>query len=496
MLDELVIPEMERLVGDAQVIGVIDFLYGDGGKGKIAAWLALLADLYCRGTGGANAGHTFFLNNRKIIQHLLPVGIAYDNLGKTTVLGSGMAIDPHELCSELEQLVAIGGSHNGLRIDEDAAVVMPWHIAIDRARNKSQVNGGIGSTGRGIGPCYEDKTGRRGINMRDILSPDVLTDKLRKLREIYPEFAQEMTDEKVVETLRPAAEMLRDYITNTATIVHRSIRAGKKVILEGAQGTLLSVQHGVHPYVTSSDCSINGTAAGVGISAGAVDLVLGIVKFPFMTRVGAGPFPTEFGGRDSEEYCAAENNGSPLNGRVQELDRYGIKYDPANPSEYDRKDPKIIELMNSSDPLTQGIGVRLAGDEFGATTGRPRRTGWTDAVAVKYAAEINRPSDPTKMKLVLTKPDSLAGIEEFRVAYNYGRTNAPGTTDFSRDEIEQRSVIPFHSRYPGYGDISGVRKYDELPGSLRESITDLERFIRTKVGVVSVGPKPEQTIVV
>ena len=254
--------------------------------------------------------------------------------------------------------------------------------------------------------------------------------------------------------------------------------------MEGAQGLLLSIEHGPYPYVTSSDCSLNGTAGGVGLSARDVDLPLGIVKFPFMTRVGAGPFPTELGGRDSETYCANEEHT-----KLNELVEYGINYSSDNGGiHYDCKDPKIIGMMNSDDSFIQGVGIRLAAGEYGATTGRPRRTGWTDAVAVKYAVGINGPL------LVLTKPDSLSGVGEFKLCFGY-RIGTKLETHFSRDDFVLRSVTPKYHTYEGYGDISSARSYDRLPNSLRDSIRDLEKFSGGRVAIVSVGQDREEIIV-
>lgn len=483
---------LETLLKDVQIAATICLQYGDTGKGKIAHWLATWADFNARGTGGANAGHTIIVNGHEVVHHLLPVGITYDGLGKKTLLGGGMVIDPNELCHELDEIVSRGGTHNNLIIDEDAGVVMPWHISRDVVRNKSQSNGGIGSTGRGIGPCYADKVARIGITMRDILSSDSVVRKLDKIREAYPE--QVIDSDLVVNSLDSIAERLRQYIANGTNVMHEAIKSGKKIHLEGAQGTLLSVNHGIFPYVTSSDCAINGTAAGVGISAKAVDLVLGILKTPFMTRVGGGPFPTEFGGKDSEEYCARTTaEGKPYYSKIAELTRHEIpNHLEGEKVVYDLRDPKIIALMNSHNSFLRGVGIRLAGNEYGATTARPRRVGWTDAVAALYACDINRP-----LRLVMTKPDSVAGIEDFKICYGYRYGRAGSETDeFSRDSVRQKSILPVYKSYAGYGSIDGARTFDQLPTSLKTAIWEIERFTRASVAVVSVGPGREQTIVV
>jgi adenylosuccinate synthase len=246
----------------------------------------------------------------------------------------------------------------------------------------------------------------------------------------------------------------------------------------------LSIEHGTYPYVTSSDCSLNGTASGVGLSARMVDLPLGIVKFPFMTRVGAGPFPTEFGGRISEAYCAEDGHT-----KLDELKQYGIAHQLIGGKvRYDMNDPKIIEMINSKDEFIQGIGIRLAAGEYGATTGRPRRTGWTDGVIAKYAAGINGPI------FVLTKADSLSGAKEFKLAYGYEKGDQESDT-FSKSEGFLRGVTPQYKSYEGYGDISQVRQYDKFPSSLREAIGDFEEFSGGRVVIVSVGADRDETVV-
>ena len=486
---------LEDLLRDVKVVATICLQFGDSGKGKISHWLAeQWADVNARGTGGANAGHTVIQDGHEVVYHLLPVGISYDSLGKVTVLGSGMVINPNELSRELDELIKSGGSYNGLRIDEDAGLVMPWNISRDKQRNRSQANGGIGSTGKGIGPAYADRAARIDLKMRDIMFPDRVREKLPELRLAYPEFASEMRDEKVIEGLRKLADRFKQYVTNTTPIIHEAIKNGRRVNLEGAQGTLLSVNHGVGRYITSSDCAINGTAAGVGISAGAVDMILGLVKFPFMTRVGAGPFPTEFGDKNSEEYCAAEIEGLPLHGMIDELESHRIPHEGNN---YNIRDPEIVNLMNSSDPFLQGVGIRLSAGEYGATTGRPRRIGWTDAVAALYAININRPSDPNKLRLVITKVDSVIGLDEFKIGCGYEQQGGKATTTFSRDEMVQRSLVPHYRTYDGYiEEVGNIRDYKKLPLNLRVAMKDFENFTKSQIGVVSVGKSNEQTIVV
>lgn len=264
--------------------------------------------------------------------------------------------------------------------------------------------------------------------------------------------------------------------------MHEFYHQGRRILLEGAQGLLLSIEHGIHPYVTSSDCSLNGTATGVGLSARAVDLPLGIVKFPFMTRVGGGPFPTELGGSQSEEYCAKEST------KKDELAKNGINFEQVNNKiKYDARNPKIKEMINSGNPLTQSIGLRLAAGEYGATTGRPRRIGWTDAVAARYAVNINGPL------MILTKTDCLSEADEFKICFGY---NTEGKTieTFPRDEKMLRDIQPLYRTYKRYGDISQLEKYEDSPESLKQSINEFEKFTGGKVVILSVGSDREQTI--
>jgi adenylosuccinate synthase len=470
---------LERLLNDVKVMAVVCNQFGDTGKGKFSDYFAAnWADVIARGTGGNNAGHTVVVNGQERIFHLIPAGIAHE--GKTNILGNGMVIDLEVLCHELDELDNERVNCGKLMISKDAHVIMPYHVDFDTANNKSMKDGGIGSTGRGIGPAYTDKIARRGIRVGDLYEKDIMAKKLRKIAEFYRE--QKIDSEEIMARLGPFAERLFPFVKDSVSEMHNFISQGKRVLLEGAQGLLLSIEHGTYPYVTSSDCSLNGTASGVGISASAVDLSLGIVKFPFMTRVGGGPFPTELGRKVSEEYCAESGHE-----KQNELKMYMIPHSIENGRvKYNPRDEKIMEMINSDDDFMKGVGIRLAAGEYGATTGRPRRIGWTDAVAAKYAAEINR------SVLVLTKVDCLAGARKFDICYGYNEK----TTQFNRDEEFLRSIInPVKTTYEGYGDISDVRDYDKLPRSLAAGIEDFEKFVGKKVAIVSVGAEREATIV-
>lgn len=473
---------LSRLIGDSKVIAVYCNQWGDTGKGKFSDYFSEWADVIARGTGGNNAGHTVVVNGHERIFHLLPAGIVYDSVGKINILGKGMVIDPKVLIQEIDEIISEGGSCKNLMISRDAHIIMSYHVERDKAKNQSQKNGGVGSTGRGIGPCYTDKVARVGIRIFEFLDENKLRKSLEKVKSRRPEYNIDIN--KIVEESRPLVKRLSGFVRNTDYELQKLLSSGKKLLIEGAQGLLLSIEHGTFPYVTSSDCSLNGMASGVGISAKQVDLAFGIVKYPFMTRVGAGPFPSEFGGEKSERYCAEDGHE-----KINELEEYKIPYKKENGKiKYDLNHPKILELIKSKDSFLQGIGVRLRAGEYGATTGRPRRTGWTDAVAAKYAVGINGPL------LILTKADSLSGLDEFNLCFGYEYQNSK-TDEFRVDEEFLKNVKPIFKRYPGYGDISTIREYDKLPTSLKQSIKDFEEFTSGKVVIVSVGADREATIV-
>ncbi len=473
----------KRRLNNSQVIAIICNQWGDTGKGKISDYLAGWADVYARGTGGPNAGHTVVVNGKETIYHQIPAGIVNDSQGKPTILGNGMVINLQSLSKELNDLKEDGLSYNNLMISRHAHVIMPYHISRDQSKHQSMKKGGIGSTGRGIGPAYADKIARRGIMIYELFDREILTKKIEKVKEFYPN--QEINTEQIIQELQPYIEKIKPFVKDTVTEVHRFLEQGKKILIEGAQGAGLSIDHGTYPYVTSSDCTINGTAGGIGISAREVDLVIGIVKFPMMTRVGGGPFPTEFGGKQSELYCAEEGHR-----KADELKEHNIPHEIINGKpKYRMKDPKIIEMMNSKDEFTQNVGVRLAASEYGATTGRPRRVGWTDAVFCKYSRKIN--GSPL---IILTKADCLAGANEFKICYGYKDPQGVVHEDFSKEEQFLRTVTPGYKTYKGYGDISHIKEFEKLPDSLKEAIRDFEDFIDGQVIAVSVGADREETI--
>lgn len=492
------------LTSDVRVVSVVCNQWGDTGKGKISDLIASdWADVIARGTGGNNAGHTVIVNGREHILHLIPAGIINDSRGKVNILGNGMVIDLRALCCEMDELEAQEVSYNNLMISKDANVVMPYHVIADQG-SQSQKDGGIGTTGRGIGPAYADKIARRGISLEDFFDKDKLQRKIEKASQDWKYHNQEIGSDEIIESLMPFAERIRPLVRDTVSEMHQFMRNGKRILLEGAQGLLLSIEHGTYPYVTSSDCSLNGLASGVGLSAGMVDLPLGVVKFPFMTRVGGGAFPTELGGNQSEEYCAKglehdifyevkEYLGMDIdleNVRIlQSEKRTGELLDyrrRVNGYIKSHKDD-VVRLMNSTDQFAQGVGIRLSAGEYGATTARPRRIGWTDAVAAKYAVGING------SLIILTKVDSISGSNEFGICYGY--ENATGVyRDFNREDGFLKSVKPVNASYSGHGDIRDIQSYDALPKGVVNSVSDFEKFTGGRVVAISNGAERDQLI--
>ncbi|MDO8555922.1 MAG: adenylosuccinate synthetase [Nanoarchaeota archaeon] len=478
------------LVGDAQVAAVICMQFGDTGKGKFADLLARdWADGTARGTGGNNAGHTVVHGDTPFVFHLIPAGVRYDADGKFTVLGQGMVIDPSALVKEFDDLDRMGWSYDHVRVSQDAQVILPHHVLIDQA-GKSQKDGGLGTTGRGIGPCYTDKAKRCGVRMRDLLDKDTLVSQVKKsLASWHPSLLSDslhssLSVDDVVGPVAQYVDRLRPFITDTNAFMQAQYRDGSKILLEGAQGTLLSLEHGTYPYVTSSECSLAGTAAGVGLSPRVVDVTLGILKFPLMTRVGNGPFPTELGGVASQQYCAAEHT------RESELNMLGISFEKRDGyTRYDSDHPAIWDLMLSDDLLERARGLRLHMDEFGATTGRPRRLGWTDLVAARYAVQVNAP-----VKLVLTKVDTFADAGIFSLCDEY-ECYGHGVS-FSRDKDDLFKVKPRYTNFYSYGSLRGCSSLSDLPASLVSAIRYTQDFVRADVAAVSVGPRPEETIMV
>lgn len=425
------------LVGNFVIIGT---QWGDEGKGKIVDLLAEHADIVVRFQGGNNAGHTMVVNGEKFISHLVPSGILQ---GKTCYIGNGLVVDPEVLVSEINYLISKGVdvSPKNLRISEKAQVIMPYHKQMDMAREMKKGDKKIGTTGRGIGPCYEDKVSRVGIRFIDLLMPErfkqtvrtVLDEKNFQLKNYFG--VDTVDPEEVIEQYLGYAEILKPYIADTSVELMKGIRQDKKVLFEGAQGTHLDIDHGTYPYVTSSNTVSGNACCGSGVGPKDINGVIGIVK-AYTTRVGAGPFPTEL------------------------LDETG-------------------DYMQSK------------GAEFGATTGRRRRCGWLDVVILNNAARLNGLTG-----IVLTKMDVLGGLETLKICTGY-KCNGEVIDTFPTDLDVLAECEPVYETLPGWTeDISTVKEFRDLPLNAKRYVQRVEELTRVPVDIVSVGPGREETIVI
>ncbi|HFE46928.1 MAG TPA: adenylosuccinate synthase [Nannocystis exedens] len=416
---------------------VVGAQWGDEGKGKVVDALASRADLVARFAGGNNAGHTLVVSGQKIITHLVPSGCAYP--GTLCVLGAGMVIDPEVFRQEITALQKNGMLlGDELRVSLDAHVIFPYHRWLDASREDRVGGTRIGTTRRGIGPAYEAKAARRGIRVRDLLNPTRLRERLvANAEHINAELARLGAEDRLdvdAETARAVGWVvwLRPFLCDSGALIDEAIRGGKRVLIEGAQGALLDLDHGTYPFVTSSTTLAGGACAGLGIGPTAIDGVWGISK-AYTTRVGAGPFPTR------------------LDGELGEI-------------------------------------LRRAGDEFGATTGRPRDCGWLDLPALRYAARCNGLTG-----LCVTKLDVLAKMPQVGLCIAYEDGVVPG-----RDELEgARPQIEF---LPGWGEpeiaerISEARQLEDLPTTARAYLDRISDFTGVPIALVSVGPGRDQTV--
>ncbi len=419
---------------------VVGTQWGDEGKGKIVDLLTEQAQMVVRYQGGNNAGHTLVVGGEKFIFHLIPSGILHP--GTQCLIGNGVVLDPGVLLEEIDRLTARGypvGPEN-LKVSERAQVIMPYHQALDLAREEAKGAAKLGTTGRGIGPCYEDKVARRGIRVADLLDAQELQ---TKLSEILPEknfYLEKFLEAGPVnlEEIFPAylemGERLRPLVANVSMLLEAASREGKNIVFEGAQGTLLDIDHGTYPYVTSSNPVAGGACTGAGVGPGQLHRVLGIVK-AYTTRVGGGPFPTE---------C---------------LDQVG-------------------EHLQE-----QGV-------EFGSTTGRRRRCGWLDGVVLREAARLNGLTG-----MALTKLDVLTGLDPVKICVAYDlagvrRETVPATLG------ELTRCRPIFQELPGWTeDIRGVRRYQDLPAATQNYLTRVAELVGVPVQIVSVGADREATIV-
>lgn len=415
---------------------VVGTQFGDEGKGKIIDVLSETSDYIVRFQGGNNAGHTVVVNDEKFILHLLPSGII-NSKGKC-IIGSGLVVDLKVLLEEIEELEKRGKILDKLYIDERAHIIFPYHIAIDKAKEEALGANKIGTTQRGIGPCYNDKISRNGIRIGDLLDVERFSDKLKwniqEKNDILKRYGKETFDyEKMFNEYMEIAKKVKHRIIDAVSEVNNAILEGKKVMFEGAQALMLDIDYGTYPYVTSSSPTSGGVCVGSGVSPNKINRILGVMK-AYTTRVGEGAFPTEL---DNE----------------------------------------------------LGEKIRQIGHEYGATTGRPRRCGWLDLVMGKYAVLIDGLTD-----VVLTKIDVLTGLETIKVAVKYEIDGKLYET-YPGNLRKSKEMKVIYEELPGWTeDISKIKEYDKLPQNCKNYINFIENKLGVKVSLVSVGPERSQNI--
>ena len=417
---------------------IVGTQWGDEGKGKITDYLAEKSNLVMRYQGGSNAGHTVEAGKVQYKLHLIPSGILYKE--KLCLIGHGVVIDPKELLDEMDMLIEKGIDISNLRISDRAHLVFPYHKILDGLEEIKKGKNDIGTTRKGIGPAYMDKSERVGIRICDLMDEDVFKEKLKRnidkknelLTKVYGE--EPLDYDKILSDYLSYADRLRKYVADTTVLVYEAAKQGKEVLFEGAQGTLLDIDLGTYPYVTSSPPISGGVCVGTGIGPTMKNKVVGVAK-TYTTRVGKGPFPTEL------------------------FDETGNK-------------------------------IRLKGNEFGTTTGRPRRCGWFDAVIVGFSVRVSGITD-----LALTKLDTLAGLETVKICYAYKKGNEiiknfPASLDYL-SECE-----PLYEEMPGWDEsVEKAKTFDELPENAKKYIERLEKLCGAKASIISVGPGREQTII-
>jgi adenylosuccinate synthase len=421
-------------------IVVLGTQWGDEGKGKIVDLLSRDADAVVRFQGGHNAGHTLVIDGQKTVLHLIPSGILQQDV--QCLIGNGVVLSLKALRQEIEALEAKGLKvRPRIRISPACAIIMPWHEMLDRAREQARGNRAIGTTCRGIGPAYEDKVARRGLRTSDLLNPETLTDKIEHILDFHnfvltERFAMEpLSVQAMVEEALELGAYFADQVADVSGRLYELRNQGKRVMFEGAQGSLLDIDHGTYPYVTSSNTTVGGVCTGAGVGPDAIDYVLGITK-AYVTRVGGGPFPTE---------------------------------------------------------LFDETGERLArrGDEFGATIGRARRCGWLDAVALRRMVSLNGVSG-----FCVTKLDVLDGLDEIRICTAYHLNgellDAPPLDSHSWADLE-----PVYESFPGWTESSrGATSMDDLPANARSYLQAMEKLCGAPVHIVSTGPDRSESIII
>jgi len=419
---------------------IVGTQWGDEGKGKIVDRLAEFADLVVRFQGGNNAGHTMVVGGRQFISHLVPSGILQN---KTCLIGNGVVVDPEVLVGELDKLIEYGidVGPEMLKISEKAHVIMPYHKQIDIARENMKGDKKIGTTGRGIGPCYEDKASRKGIRFIELIDPEVFGEKVRDISEeknFYLEqflSAETFYPQGIIDQYQAYAERLAPHVTDISVFINNAIKQGRQVLFEGAQGTHLDIDHGTYPYVTSSNTVAGNACCGAGVGPKEITDIIGIVK-AYTTRVGRGPFPTEL------------------------FDEIGDK-------------------------------IQAKGVEFGATTGRRRRCGWLDMVLLRNSIRLNGLTG-----LVITKLDVLDGLSSVNICTGY-ECESRIIHEFPADLKVLEACRPVYETMPGWAeDITNIRKFEDLPQHAKNYLKRIEELTETPINIISVGPGRDETIVV
>jgi adenylosuccinate synthase len=415
---------------------IVGAQWGDEGKGKVVDMLAEQSDVVARYQGGANAGHTIIVGDRKYVLHLIPSGILHEHV--TCVIGNGVVIDPDALMEEIKLLESFGISISGrLKISHKAHLIMPYHKLLDQLQESDLK---IGTTGRGIGPAYIDKYNRTGIRIVDLLDRELLKEKLRRsieqknqtFRKVYD--APELDVEKTIAEYVEFDRRIDEFITDTTSYLNEAWRAGSRLLVEGAQGALLDIDHGTYPFVTSSSPTSGGACTGLGLPPTAISEVIGIAK-AYCTRVGNGPFPTELEDETGEK-------------------------------------------------------LRRLGAEYGATTGRPRRCGWLDLFALKYSVMVNGISE-----LVLTKLDVLNAFETLKVCTGYELDGRP-VKYFPSDCPTLDRIRPVYETLPGWNcELAAGDRFEDFPAQTRAYVEFIENFVGARVAYIGIGPEREQVVV-
>ncbi|MCX6346061.1 MAG: adenylosuccinate synthase [Armatimonadetes bacterium] len=417
---------------------VIGLLWGDEAKGKVVDFLAQEADYVVRYNGGNNAGHTVVVGESVYKFHTVPVGILHE--GVTVVIADGVVLDPKVFCGELLALKERGINTNRIKVSGNAHIILPYHNIFDELEESSKGSSKIGTTGMGIGPCYADKMSRIGIRISEFVDPQRFRERLsavikRKNDIITKVYGGKPLDaEAVFNEYKAYAEVIAPFVTNTAMLLYNASKNYANIVFEGAHASLLDIDHGTYPYVTSSHCGAGGACIGTGVGPTSIDRVIGVVK-AYTTRVGEGPFPTEL-------ECAT------------------------------------------------GERIRKNGNEYGTTTGRPRRCGWFDSVAVRYTSALNATS-----AITLSLLDVLSGFDKVKVCTAY-EIDGKRVTDFPQDIEELAKAKPIFEELPGWSeDISEIKEFADLPENTKRYVAKIADLVETPICMVSVGRRRDQTII-